>query len=320
MTTEKNITVIDLGSNSVRMVINKIHSDGTWDELVKMRSTVRLSEGMGSDNVLRAASMQRVIDALCNFCAEARKYKSATIVAIATAAVRTASNRQIFLDEVKVKCGIEFDVISGEDEAYYSYLAARESLNVRNGLIFDTGGGSTEIVLVRNKELVHSASIPCGAVVLTERMAGRPQPSLYRLVQGYIGSVDWIDKAEGLPLYGIGGSARTLGSLVKKRCLMPDEVHSLSVPYKDAAAAYQKLFSTPPELRVNIAGMDKSRADVLLAGLTPMKVMMDMLGSPKIVLCAYGVKEGVFYRVKNEILKSDWGKQSTKTRKVRNKQ
>ncbi len=305
---ENRIAIIDLGSNSVRMTINLLHDNGEWEVLMKKRSTVRLSEGMGVDKVLKEDAMCRVIDALREFCTLAKLDSCQTIVAIATAAVRTAVNRDLFIERVNRETGIRFDVISGEDEAYYSYLAVSKSLPLKNGLIFDTGGGSTELIMIKSGHMVHSASLPLGAVALSEKFRGRSQAEMYRYVVMMLGSVSWIDEAAGLDLYGVGGSAKTLGTLALKELKSVEEIHGLAVSYSKVSTIYQKVYSTPLSLRQNIPGMDKSRADIILGGLMPMKALMDMLGSKKCTVCSHGVKEGVFFRVRDEILKNEWNK------------
>lgn len=305
---EKRIAVIDLGSNSVRMTINLLHDNGEWEVVMKKRSTVRLYEGMGIDKVLKEDAMCRVIEALKEFCVLAKLDSCQTIVAIATAAVRTAVNRDIFIERVYRETGIRFDIVSGEDEAYYSYLAVSQSLPIKNGLIFDTGGGSTELILIKNGHMTRTASLPLGAVMLSEAFRGRSQAELYRYVVLTLGTVDWIDEAVGCDLYGVGGSAKTLGTLSLKELKPIEELHGLSVSYSKISSIYQKVYSTPLSLRQNIPGMEKSRADIILAGIMPMKALMDMLGSKKCTICAHGVKEGVFFRVRDEILKNEWDK------------
>lgn len=305
---EQRIAVIDLGSNSVRITINLLHDNGEWEVLMKKRSTVRLSEGMGIDKILKEDAMCRVIEALKEFCTLAKLDSCQTIVAIATAAVRNAVNRDIFIERVNRETGIRFDIISGEDEAYYSYLAVTQSLPVKNGLVFDTGGGSTELIMIKNGHMVHTASLPLGAVTLSEQFRGRSQAEMYRYVVMMLGSIDWIDEAAGLDLYGVGGSAKTLGTLALKELKSVEEIHGLAVSYSKVSTIYQKVYSTPITLRQNIPGMDKSRADIILGGIMPMKALMDMLGSKKCTVCSHGVKEGVFFRVREEILKNEWNK------------
>ena len=299
-----NFAIIDLGSNSVRMNINSIEKDGTWSTLQKLRATVRLSEGMSSDNFLKENAMNRVIDALCDLCQKAKEYKCVSIAAVATAALRNAANKELFLSRVKEKTGIDFEIISGEQEAFYSFLAVRETVGIENGVIYDTGGGSTEIMLVKNGEIKHSVSLPLGAVIMTEKFRKSSQMHLYKYVSSYIGGVDWLDECEGLPLYGIGGSARALAMLYKKQNLGIDAFDGMKIPNASVAKIYQDIFLTPVEKRKDIKGMEISRADIILAGLTPLKVLMDMCGGKSVTICASGVKEGVFFRMKDEILRS----------------
>ena len=299
-----NFAIIDLGSNSVRMNINSIEKDGNWQALEKLRATVRLSAGMGDDNFLKEDAINRVIDALSVFCDKAKEYKCVSIAAVATAALRNAANKDLFLRRVKEKTGIDFEIISGEQEAYYSFLAVRETVGITDGVIYDTGGGSTEIMLVKNGEIKHSISLPLGAVVMTEKFIKSKQMHLYKYVSSYIGGIDWLDECEGLPLYGIGGSSRALAMLYKKENLGIDAFDGMKIPYFSVAKIYQGIFATPTEKRKDIKGMDVSRADIILAGLTPLKVLMDMCGSENVTICASGVKEGVFFRMKDEILRS----------------
>ena len=300
-----NFAIIDLGSNSVRMTVNEIEKDGSWSVLENLRATVRLSEGMSGDNFLKEEAVSRVIEAIGEFGKIAAKYKCVSIAAVATAALRNAANKELFLSRVKKETGIEFEIISGEQEAYYSYIAVRETVGIEDGVIYDTGGGSTEIILVKNGAVKHSISLPLGAVVMSEKFIKSTQMQLYKYAASYIGGIDWLDECEGLPLYGIGGSARAMAMLHKKEWLSPDKIDGIKIPYASVAKIYQNIFATPIEKRKDIKGMDVSRADIILAGLTPVKVLMDMTGSPCVEICASGVKEGVFYRMKDEILRSN---------------
>lgn len=301
----KPIAVIDLGSNSVRMSVNTVGEDGKWQNLLKLRETVRLGQGM-ENGMLRPESMERVVSALERFRMAAASLDCDDIVATATQAVRIAKNREDFLTLARERAGIEFRVLSGEEEARYSFIAVRDTLPIDSGVLFDTGGGSTEIILVKNRELVCSVSTPCGAVMMTERFLGRPQSELYDEVFSIISAAaPWLSEAKGLPLYGIGGSARTLGSLYEKKPITNKELNGLEISSAAVRWIYSNIEETPVGERSEIPGMDKSRADVILAGLTPVRVLLDMIDSPKLILCAYGVKEGVFFEKKDEIIKKE---------------
>lgn len=298
----KPIAVIDLGSNSLRMSVSIAEPDGKWSTLLKLRETVRLGQGM-KDGRLCPEAMDRVIEALKKFALAAAAAQCASITAIATQAVRIAKNQDEFLSRARTEAGIDFRILSGEEEAAYSYLAVKETLPIDNGLIFDTGGGSTEIILVKNRELVKSISTPCGAVMMTEKYKNLPFEDMYGYVSDVISSIDWINEADGNIIYGIGGSARTLGCLYLGRQADSDELCGLEISAKAVLSIYSKVKNTPPESREDIKGMDKSRADVILAGFTPLAVLMQKIQSPKLVLCSYGVKEGVFFEQRNAIIR-----------------
>ena len=195
---------------------------------------------------------------------------------------------------------IDFRVISGEDEAYYSYLAVKSTVGIDDGVIMDTGGGSTEITLVKNGAVVKSTSLPLGAVVMTEKVR---EAELKGYVEEKLGEIPWLSECRNLPLYGIGGSARTAGMLAVKKHLSSAETEGLRIKNSVFNEMYENVYCTPVGRRKEIAGMDVSRADIILSGLTPTKVFMELNNTPEIIICLSGVKEGVIFETMNEITK-----------------
>ena len=122
-----NIAVIDLGSNSLRMSVNAVMPDGKWKILLKLRETVRLGEGM-TDGCLRAESVERVVRALEQYRLAAASAGCDEMIATATQAVRIAKNRRDFLDAAKARADIDFRILTGEEEARYSFLAVKETI------------------------------------------------------------------------------------------------------------------------------------------------------------------------------------------------
>ena len=125
------LAVIDLGSNSTRMVVEELQADGTFAELKRRKLDTRLAEGMDNNaGELTEVAMTRVIDALIEFQADYQTYEDITVVGIATAAVREATNQADFLDQVYRAVGVEVRVLTGDQEAYYDYLGAVSALVV----------------------------------------------------------------------------------------------------------------------------------------------------------------------------------------------
>ena len=169
MKKEIRLAVLDLGSNSVRMEIYQIFSDGSYKSIRKEKRLVCLSEKMGKEKKLRPVPIRRTLEALKEF----KKFLEIICVhevrALATEAVRRASNRMEFLRQVKKETGFVFHVISGREEAYYDCLGVDFSLHMNRYMMIDTGGGSVEIALVIRGKMIHSASLPMGSVILSEK-------------------------------------------------------------------------------------------------------------------------------------------------------
>lgn len=218
----KNLAVIDLGSNSVRMTISRISDDGTYETVAQEKEYVRLSENMGVEKILQPEAIERTIGALKNFKTIYSKLDHLNIVAVATAAVRQATNQKQFLKRVKNDIGINLNVISGTREAYYDYVGVSETLPATNAVIIDTGGASAEIVLVQNGKVSNLISIPIGSVTLSSKfdladdIAATEVFKAMIFVNKIFQSVWWLRNGLNLPIIGLGGSNRTLAKINRR--------------------------------------------------------------------------------------------------------
>ena len=165
----RHFGVIDLGSNSARLSVWQVNEDSSVKQVLKLKEMVRLSEGMGEDHVLQEPAMARTIQALVGFKRQYANLPQLSLEAYATAATRMAANQKDFLKRVKKTVGVDIHVIPGTKEAELDFLGVINTLPIQNALIMDTGGASTELILVQNRKLQHLISIPFGSVNLTER-------------------------------------------------------------------------------------------------------------------------------------------------------
>ena len=133
------LAIIDLGSNSVRMIIMKIFDNGSYKMLDQAKEMVRLSEGMSEDGMLQPVAVERTVEALKLFRKLIEYYCVPRTIAVATAGVRNAANGDEFVRRVKDETGFMFDVIPGEMEAYYDYLGVINTIDVDNCVIIDIG-------------------------------------------------------------------------------------------------------------------------------------------------------------------------------------
>jgi exopolyphosphatase/guanosine-5'-triphosphate,3'-diphosphate pyrophosphatase len=294
---------MDLGSNSVRLKIMKIHDDGSYYMLDEIKEMVRLSEGMAEhDNRLQGKAMQRTLSALKIFKKVLDMYQVEKLIAVATAAVRNSANGEEFLKMAKEKTGIELLVISGEREAYLDYLGVVNTTPLESFLLIDIGGASTEIGLVRERKLLEVTSIPIGAVNLTEKfqlsqaIPKEKEDNLHALIQGYLKDVGWLKEAKGLPIAALGGTVRTLAKIDKRLKNHPLEgIHMYALERNVIVDTFEKLISIEPISRNTLPGLNKERADIIVGGLAPLVNIIKDLDTKNIFISGNGLREGLFY-------------------------
>ena len=298
----KKIAIIDLGSNSIRMLLMKVFDDGSYKLLDEVKDMVRLSQDMGEEKTLKPLPIKRTMNTLQLFLKLIKVHQVDHIIPVATAAVRVAANQKEFLEKVEVETGFQFRVISGEEEAYYGYLGVVNTLPVKRGVSIDIGGASTEITWIednKNKEVV---SFDFGAVTLTEKFIGREVITEKKVqqVEDFIAKelskLEWLKSLKNYPVIGIGGTIRTLAKMDKHRIDFPlESLHNYQMTLKEVEEAYgQVTTGTVEEIR-KISGVNKDRADLIAAGLAPVHYLMKKLKTEQLIISGNGLREGLFY-------------------------
>ena len=306
------IAVIDLGSNSVRMTISKYHQDGHYEVLGLFQEFVLLSEGMCEDKILQPEAIKRTLNALKNFKKALEEYPKAKVRAVATAAVRQASNQEIFLTEFEKTMNFPLQILTGEEEAHYDYVGIVNTLSINDALILDTGGASAELILVRNKESVHEISLPIGAVTISEMFLEKNvinAASLFKAtvaIRQMFGDVSWLSDAVHLPLVALGGSNRTLAKISRRQRKITDmPIHGYHLSMKDATDIYQEILGKNLVERQKMAGLAKDRGDIIVGGLLPLIELLILLGGQQVIFSQAGLREGILF----ETIRQETGQQ-----------
>lgn len=289
------IALIDLGSNSARMSMAELTDTG-YVERYRRRQMARLSEGMQQDGNLQESAQTRAISALCDFAKEAEK-ENAPIIAVATAAVRRAKNGPAFCDRVLAETGITLSVISGKQEAYFDFYGVLASLpEEKDCLIMDLGGGSCELILVKNQEMQGKISLPFGAMTLTDRffrensdLAGATD-----MITSLFQEVGILEQAKGLPVIALGGSAGALPSIdAQLKNQEKPEVHGYSLTLTEMQKIFDLLQNLSPQERIAMFSLEPGRADTICAGILPHLLLLEQLQSPYLKTCTAGLREGI---------------------------
>ena len=262
--------VIDIGSNSVRLML---WADGP---LYKRVVTTRLAEGLSASGVLSDEACSRTVAAIGGLCREGRD-AGARIAAFATAAVRSAANGRAFCNRVKRECGVEVDVVSGEEEALLGLCGA---LGDSDGGIIDIGGASTEVCIRRGGNIAFSVSLPVGVVRLLERCGQDKE----KLIGAACEAVRPLAAARGKDrLYAIGGTASTLASI---RLGLSEydagKLAGLSLSAQYLGEIGERLLGLTVEQRKRIPGMDVRRADVIAGGAVLLYEAVCALGADEV--------------------------------------
>lgn len=306
----ENVVILDLGSNSTRLSINEV-TNGSFREVRRQKVMTRMAEGMGKtlgEKVLKKAAIERTLAALTDFKKEYQNLPNLKVKGIATAAVRAASNSQAFLNQVKELTGVDVEVLSGDAEAYYDYVGVKNSLKLNDFILCDMGGGSFELAVVKDGQAVNLASIPFGAVSLTERFNAQDLLSakdLFRFqgfVQGLFNEQLWLLEGRYLPLVLLGGANRTVArtEMMRRGQKNLDEFHGVKMSARSFLNIYTDWLGLDFSQRRERLGVEADRADIILGGLTPIAQLIQQLDIPELIFSESGVREGILYSMVTE--------------------
>jgi exopolyphosphatase/guanosine-5'-triphosphate,3'-diphosphate pyrophosphatase len=302
LTKMKRIGVIDVGSNSVRMVITEIYTDGSFSVLEDLKESVRLAADMVDGNKLNEERITKAIHTLKTFKTFCDSVHVNEIFAIATEAVRKAENKNEFILKVKETTNIDIRVLTGDEEAYYDYFGIVNSMSINNSLIMDIGGSSTELVWIQNNELINSISLPIGAVNLTQRfklediISPINEDSLKEYLMTTFKNIPWLFDTNFNAIIGIGGTARNIGKIDRKNKRYALDIHhNYETNVQDVHSIYNSLKSKNLNQRKKIAGLSKDRADLIVGPACAVTTLMNMLKVEKFVVSGKGLREGIVY-------------------------
>jgi exopolyphosphatase / guanosine-5'-triphosphate,3'-diphosphate pyrophosphatase len=292
------LAVADLGSNSFRLVVYAYEPGRWWAHADEIREAVRISEGM--DGELRAEPMRRALRTVEVFDAFCRATGVDSIQAVATSAIRDASNREELLEQIAARTSIPVRVLSAHEEARYGYLAIANSTTLEDGFGLDMGGGSVQAMRMEDRQLMADASWPLGSVRMSERFlpgdeaGGKALKSLRKHVAAEVAKADWI--GGGGRLVGMGGTIRNLAAAAERHAGVdhPDAQGYLLT--RDALdELIDELASMSASKRGRVPGIKPDRGDVILGGATVLATFMDEGGFGELEVTEAGVREGIFF-------------------------
>ncbi|MGH9119184.1 MAG: Ppx/GppA phosphatase family protein [Acidimicrobiales bacterium] len=298
------LAAVDIGTNSVHLVVAQPIGNGRFEVLDREKETVRLGSGSGDMKLLEPDAIDRGVQALHRFRQIADRF-AAPVRAVATSAVREAENRRDFLDRVAGEAGIDVEVISGAEEARLIHLGVLQAVPVLDHrlLVIDIGGGSTEFVIGQGSEVLDAFSLKLGHIRLTERFFSdepvrkRQIAECRQYVRAYLAQVRrGVDQHGFEVAVGSSGTIVNLAEMV--RAASGDgplkTVNNFRFTDDELGAVVESLFAAKTaDRRVRVPGLDPSRADVILGGSVILDEAFDVLGIPEIRVSDFALREGV---------------------------
>lgn len=293
--------IIDIGSNTFRLIISEI-TDDYFKVVDDLKETVRLGAGFDSDMNLSQEKINLAIKTLKMFKNYCELSGTDMIRAVATAAVRKSNNKDEFVNKVHMKTGLKVEVLSGKIESYFDYLGAVNSLNIRDFIMMDIGGGSTELALINDNQLIDCISIPFGSIDLANEfdlyddISEKSKDRLEKYLLDNYSNIEWLKNTDKFPLVGIGGTIRNIAKIHKRSTSYPlNLIHNYKMDFKDVEKIYSKVSLLDFKGRRKIDGLSNDRADIFVGACGAVYYLMKYLNIDDIYISKNGVREGLMY-------------------------
>jgi exopolyphosphatase/guanosine-5'-triphosphate,3'-diphosphate pyrophosphatase len=293
----RTVAVIDVGSNSVRLLVARQLSPVAFEVRDEARFDARLGEGQSGGD-LTAEGRERGLRALRIVAQVARSHRPDSLVVVGTEALRRAPNAAAFIAEAREQTGLDVRVLSGQEEALAGFLGVVNSTGLTDGYLLDIGGGSLELMEVVGRELRSVQSAPLGAIYARE-LYFRSDPPSSRDIRALRKAVrEQFRLGAALPgFHGTGGAVRNLARIVRLQQRYPlRRLHGFVIERRQLHRLATRLASLSPEQRRGFPGLSQARADTLPAAAIVVDELMELAGATMLTVAGQGLREGLAWQ------------------------
>jgi exopolyphosphatase/guanosine-5'-triphosphate,3'-diphosphate pyrophosphatase len=301
---DEPVAIVDIGSNSGRVVVYRIDAAGQLRLLACTRAALRLVREVDSGHTLGPAAIARSLAALRDFRAIALGAGARRVVAVATAAVRDARDGAELIARARRELGLEIHLIDGEEEARYGFLGALHGLPFENGLLFDMGGGSLQVTRFRGRRPLHAVSLPLGALRLSQAFLRSDPPDaaerrrLRRHVRALLERAGIGPLPAGDVLVGTGGTVRNLAKVDRRAHGYPiTRVHGYTLARRRVREITELLAARRQRKRDSVPGLSDERGDSIVGGAEGIGTLMQVCGARALHVSGQGVREGLAFNL-----------------------
>jgi exopolyphosphatase / guanosine-5'-triphosphate,3'-diphosphate pyrophosphatase len=297
------VAVVDIGSNSTRLLIADVEGGRVVGELERRSTVTRLGQGVDTDGRLRDDAIQRVYDTLDEYKAEIDRHHCERGVAVLTSAVRDSANGEEFAETVRTRYGLEPHVLTGDQEAEMTFRGAtseRDPHDRQTTLVFDIGGGSTEIVVGSGTEVEFHVSTQAGVVRQTERHLHDDPPTraqedelsdeVRAILEGAVPAQWRSGVSQGI---GVAGTATSLGAIAQElEPYDPARVHGYRLDATESDRILARLAAMPLEQRREVPGLHPDRAPTIIAGVLIFREVLQLFGLQRVEISEHDILRG----------------------------
>ena len=302
----RRLAFIDIGTNTILCLIAELKNVGSFDVLDDIAEITRLGQGVHQTRQINPEGEERSFKVLQRYLERCKSLNVEEIIAVGTSALRDARNSAEVRARFREQLGLDVRVISGDEEAAYSFLAVQQGLPLKQQelLVVDVGGGSTEFIRGNEAGVSQAISINIGSVRLTEQFL-HSDPVQEEECEKMMAAIEralaqlppsWLKDSSILTLIGIAGTVTTLSAVAKKLTnYSHGEVHGGLLTLDEVRRQVELFQSKPIEERKAIPGLEPKRADVILAGACLIEKIMTLFHSERIIVSDHGVRYGLLH-------------------------
>jgi exopolyphosphatase / guanosine-5'-triphosphate,3'-diphosphate pyrophosphatase len=298
------IAIIDIGTNTVLLLIADIDRAGHLVTLEYQQRVPRLGRGVDKRKTLRQDSMQRVINVLLEYRTIIANYRPDVVQVCGTSAVRDAANREEFAGLVKARTGFDLEILSGDDEALWTYRGAVSGIPaLANATVVDIGGGSTELTRGTAHAIITKTSLNIGSVRLTERLLSHDPPLPDEIsraraaVTSALASLSLSFPRGARKVVAVAGTATTLALLAQGRQKFDlQAVSGFVLSRSEVRALVSRLQQLSSSEILRLAEYLEGRNDIITMGAIILEEVMNVLGTEEVIVSERGVRYGIAIR------------------------
>jgi exopolyphosphatase / guanosine-5'-triphosphate,3'-diphosphate pyrophosphatase len=308
---KESLAIIDLGYNSIKISTYDIYKNGHYKKQYQKQDYVQIGSELNSnDNIISDRNIDRTIKALDNFKKDLKEKHIDIVIPIATSAVREASNQKFVVNTLEDNTGFLFNILSGPEEGFFSYLGAQSYMHIPNGLFFDLGGGSLELMYVQDFRILKTICLDMGVLRLSEEFVNynsgieesKPWSDIRykRLEKSLIENIPSndqlsLERSSDTKMVAIGGTIRAIYKFMSTIMdLSPSVYHSRPVLDKRMITIANTIFrALSIEELSNLKSIDHERAKTITTGSFIVKILINKQNFNNLLVCPTGLREGV---------------------------